>query len=93
MAISAGGFAAGGIIDFGGFSVIPEVTVALPLGAVCFGLSIISLMMEREMAKFDVEEAKKIEPFLRKESAGSKSKNRENIKFETASKPVSATAA
>jgi hypothetical protein len=93
MAVSATGFAAGGIIDFGRFSVIPEVTVALPLGAVCFGLSIISLMMEREMAKFDVEEAEKIEPLQRKEFAGSKSKIRENLKFNTASKPASATAA
>jgi hypothetical protein len=93
MAVSAVGFVAGGIIDFGGFSVIPQVTVALPLGAVCFGLSIISLMMEREMAKFDAEEAKKIEPLQRNESAGSKSKNREPLKFNTASKPASATAA
>src|SRR5476651_2277908 len=57
LAVSVMGFTAGGIIDFGGFSVIPAVTVALPLGAVFFGLFIISLMMEKEMAKFDEEEA------------------------------------
>jgi hypothetical protein len=61
LAVSLAGFAAGGIIDFGGFKVIPAVTVALPLGAVFFGLALISYMMEKEMAKFDEEEAGKQE--------------------------------
>ena len=61
LAVSLAGFAAGGIIDFGGFKVIPAVTVALPLGAVFFGLALISYMMEKEMAKFDEEAAGKQE--------------------------------
>jgi hypothetical protein len=67
--------------------------VALPLGAVCFGLGLISLMMEREMAKFDGEEAKKPEPFLRNPSSDSKYENCEELKYQTTSKPASATAA
>jgi hypothetical protein len=59
LAVSLTGFVAGGIIDFGGFKVNPAVTVALPLGAVFFGLSLISYMMEKEMAKFDEETAEK----------------------------------
>ena len=55
LAVSVTGFTAGGLIDFGGFSVIPAMTVALPLGAVFFGLFMISLMMAKEMAKFDEE--------------------------------------
>ena len=55
------GFAVGGIIDFGGFSVISELTVVLPLGAVFLGLFMISFMMEKEMAGFDEEEAGKLQ--------------------------------
>ena len=61
LAASVAGFAAGGIIDFGGFSVIPELTAVLPVGAVFFGLFMISLMMEKEMAEFDEEEAGKLQ--------------------------------
>jgi hypothetical protein len=61
LAVSAAGFAAGGIIDFGGFKVNPALTVALPLGAVFFGLFMIAFMMEKEMAGFDDEEAKKLQ--------------------------------
>jgi len=61
VSLSATGFAAGGIIDFGGFSVNSSWTVALPMGAVFFGLALISFMMEKEMAKFDAEEAAKLQ--------------------------------
>jgi hypothetical protein len=61
LAVSATGFTAGSIIDFGGFSLNPSWTVALPLGAVCFGLFLISLMLEKEMAGFDAEQARKWE--------------------------------
>jgi len=54
------GFVAGGIIDFGGFNLNPSWTVALPLGAVFFGLFLISFMLEKEMAGFDEEEAIKL---------------------------------
>lgn len=61
LAVSVTGFAAGSIIDFGGFNVIPELTAVLPLGAVFFGLFMIALMMEKEMAEFDEEEAGKMQ--------------------------------
>ena len=60
LAVSAAGFAAGSLIDFGGFSVNPSLTVALPVGAVFFGLFLISFMLEKEMAKFGEEEAGKL---------------------------------
>jgi hypothetical protein len=59
LAASIAGFIAGSIIDFGGLNLNPAWTVALPLGAVFFGLSLISFMLEKEMAKFDAEEALK----------------------------------
>jgi len=61
LAASVAGFAAGSIIDFGGFSVISELTAVLPLGAVFSGLFMISFMMEKEMAGFDEEEAGKLQ--------------------------------
>ena len=61
LAVSVTGFAAGAIIDFGGVSVMPQLTVALPLGAVFFGLFMIAFMMQKEMAKFDEEESKKLQ--------------------------------
>ena len=59
VSVSAAGFIAGSIIDFGGLNLNPAWTVALPLGAVFSGLSLISFMLEKEMAKFDAEEALK----------------------------------
>ena len=59
VSLSAAGFAVGGIINLGGFSINPSWAVALPLGAVFFGLALVSFMMEKEMAKFDAEEASK----------------------------------
>jgi hypothetical protein len=61
LAISAAGFVTGGIIDFGGFNLISAVTVLLPLGAVFFGMFMIALIMEKEMAKFDEETAGKLQ--------------------------------
>jgi len=59
LALSVTGFVAGSVIDFGGFNLNPSWTVALPLGAVSFGLFLISFMLEKEMTGFDEEEAKK----------------------------------
>jgi hypothetical protein len=61
LAVSTAGLAAGSIIDFGGFKVISALTVVLPLGAVFFGMFLISFMMEKEMAKFDEETAEKLQ--------------------------------
>jgi hypothetical protein len=59
VSASVAGLVAGGIIDFGGFNVVPALLLALPLGAVLFGLAMIAFMLEKEMAKFDAEEASK----------------------------------
>jgi hypothetical protein len=59
LAVAVMGFVAGGIFDFCGFNVNPACYVALPLGAVAFGMFIISLMMEKEMSKFDEEKTNK----------------------------------
>jgi hypothetical protein len=59
LALSITGFAGGSIIDFTGYNVNPSWTVMLPLGAVFFGLFMISLIMEKEAAKFDEEESAK----------------------------------
>ena len=55
------GFVAGSIIDFGELNLNPAWTMALPLGAIFFGLSLILFMLEIEMAKFDAEAAKKLQ--------------------------------
>ena len=53
------GLVAGSIVDFGGFNLNPAWTVALPFGAVAYGLFLISYMLESEAAKFDEDESKK----------------------------------
>ncbi len=65
LAISAAGFVAGGILDFGGFNLNPAAAVVLPLGAVFFGVFMIWNMMAKEMAAFDAEEAMKQPPVER----------------------------
>lgn len=57
LAVTVIGFVAGGIFDLCHFNVNPACYVALPLGAVAFGMFIISFMMTKEMSKFDEEEA------------------------------------
>ena len=55
---SVTGLVAGSIIDFGGFDLNPAWTVALPFGAIAYGLFLISFMLEKEVATFDADEAK-----------------------------------
>jgi hypothetical protein len=59
LAVSVTGLVVGSIIDFGGFNLNPSWTVAFPVGVVLFGLFLFSFMLEKEMAKFDEEEAGK----------------------------------
>ena len=61
LAISVTGLVAGIIIDFGGFNLNPVWTVALPFGAIAYGLFLISFMLEKEVAKFDEDEAKELQ--------------------------------
>ena len=93
LAVSAAGFTAGGIIDFGGFNVIPAATAALPLGAVFFGMFMIALMMEKEMAKFDEETAGKLQLVESGPSAAPARKNQpEFVQGRAIFKPVPAPA-
>lgn len=92
LALSAAGFAAGGIIDFSGFNVVPAVTAVLPLGAVFFGMFIITLMMEKEMAIFDDETARK-QQLIKRDPVVTAGKDRPAfVRSRTASKPVAVPA-
>jgi hypothetical protein len=55
------GLVAGSIIDFSGFNLNPAWTVVLPVGAIAYGLFLISFMLEKEVAKFDEDEAKELQ--------------------------------
>jgi len=59
LAVSLTGFALGAVIDFGGFPVNPMLTVALPVGAIFLGVFLVSLIVEKEVALYDAEQAKK----------------------------------
>ena len=83
LLVSVAGLAAGSIIDFGGFDVIPAATVALPLGAVFFGLFLISFTLEKEVASFDLEEAQRFGLTRRNESGDAKCKNCGNCKCQS----------
>jgi hypothetical protein len=59
LAVSVTGFAVGGIVDFCLAKVDPMWTVALPVGAIFLGLFLISLVLEKEVALYDAEQAGK----------------------------------
>jgi hypothetical protein len=61
LAFSVIGLVAGSIIDFCGFDLNPAWTVALPVGAIAYGLFLISFMLEKEVAKFEADEAKELQ--------------------------------
>jgi hypothetical protein len=64
LATAVVGFIIGSIVDFSNLTTDPKWTVAMPLGAVFFGLFLIFIMLQKEIAAFDREEAKKIELVL-----------------------------
>jgi hypothetical protein len=64
LATAVIGFIVGSVIDFSNLTTDPKWTVAMPLGAVSFGLFLISLMLQKEMAAFDREEAIRLEVVL-----------------------------
>jgi len=61
LAVTITGLVAGSIVDFGGFNLNPVWTAALPFGAVFYGLFLISFMLEKEVARFDEDEAKELQ--------------------------------
>jgi hypothetical protein len=60
LAVSVTGLVAGSVIDFGGFNLNPAWMVALPFGAIFYGLFLISFILEKEVAQFDEEEAEQL---------------------------------
>jgi hypothetical protein len=61
LTVTITGLVAGSVIDFGGFNLDPAWTVALPFGAIFYGLFLISFMLEKEVAKFDEDEEKELQ--------------------------------
>jgi len=59
LTVAVTGLALGSFIDLSHFPLNPMWTVALPAGAISLGLFSISLIMEKEVARFDEEEAEK----------------------------------
>lgn len=77
LAVSVIGFVAGSIVDFGGFEVNPMLMVILPVGAIFFGMFLISLVLENEVAKFDDEHTQRL-ALARQHQAAVKKKAYEN---------------
>lgn len=74
-AVSVTGFIIGSIVDFGGFETNPTLTVILPVGAIFLGVFLISLMLEKEVAKFDEEQRQRVALARQQSIRGGKSKN------------------
>jgi Na+-transporting methylmalonyl-CoA/oxaloacetate decarboxylase beta subunit len=69
------GFIVGAVVDFSNLTSNPAWTVVMPLGAVFLGLFLISLMLQKEMAGFDQEEATKLELVAREATLPSPRQN------------------
>ena len=59
LAVAIVGLGGGSILDFCYVKASPALAAVLPLGAVAFGLFLIVFMLEREVAKYDEEQARK----------------------------------
>jgi len=92
LAASITGFVTGSVIDFGGLNLNPAWTVSLPVGAVTFGLFLISFMLEKEMAKFDEEEAMKLQ-LIGRNLTGRVARQKQLVQGQNISRSVPATAA
>ena len=61
LTVAVTGLTGGILIDYCGVKNKPELAAVLPLGAIACGLFMIVFMLEKEMAKYDEEQAKKLE--------------------------------
>ena len=61
LTVAVIGLAGGSIIDYHGVGERLFLTAVLPLGTVAFGLFLISLALEKEMAKYNEEQAAKFQ--------------------------------
>ena len=63
LAVSAVTFAIGSLMWTGCLNAPPTLTLVMPVSAIAFGMFMITLVLEKEMAGFDAEEAaKKLKP-------------------------------
>ena len=61
LAVTVTGVVSGIILDLGRFKLNSAWTMVLPLGAIAYGLFLISFMLEKEMAKFDADAVKELQ--------------------------------
>jgi hypothetical protein len=73
----------GDILDFGRFKINSSLAMTLPMGAVFFGMFLISFMMEMEMAKFDQENVLKYKRIRRKNTGDSNCRSCKNCECQT----------
>ncbi len=59
LAVAVTGLPGGVVIDAGGGSVYPALTVVLPISVIAFGLFLIVFMMQKEVSLFDIEQKNK----------------------------------
>lgn len=55
------GLGGGSVIDFYYVKANPALAAVLPLGAIAFGLFLIVFMLEKEVAKYDEEQGRKMQ--------------------------------
>ena len=65
LAVAVTGLTGGILIDDHGVNASPALSAVLPLGAIASGLFLIVFMMEKEVAKYDEEQAKKMQVIQR----------------------------
>ena len=56
LAVSLTAFAVGSVVTFGSSEIPVGWTVAMPVGAIFFGLFLLTFMLQKEVASFDEEE-------------------------------------
>jgi hypothetical protein len=61
LAVALTAFAIGSVVAFGSPEIPLGWTVAWPLGAVCFGLFLVTFLLQQEVARFDEEERARLE--------------------------------
>ncbi len=60
LTVSLTAFAVAGVVTFGSFQIPLGWTVAMPLGAVCLGLFLVTFLLQGETARFDEEECARL---------------------------------
>jgi hypothetical protein len=61
LAVSLTAFAVGSVVTLGNPEIPVGWTVAMPVGAVCFGLFLVTFLLQQEVARFDEQESARLE--------------------------------